>query len=78
MKNALSASELRQLVQDEVDLIPEIIEDNAVVKVSEPHLHQLDSEGRNWNITVVQNGNGYISDISSIIEKYRSLFVLKK
>lgn len=73
-----SKEQIRDEIQSKVNLIREVVEDNAQVKIGDPHWHEKDDLGNNWNLSVISNGSAYTREISLIIEELRGRVNLKK
>lgn len=58
-------------LQASVKDIPEVIDDGAQPVVGDAHWHERDEMGRNWDISFVRNGIGYIDTVRAIIEEMR-------
>ena len=70
-KQQWTKEQIRSEVQRQTNEIIEIVEDKATVKISNPIGNEVDELGRNWDISVVTNGNGYIGNIRRIIDVLR-------
>ena len=66
-----SAEKITQEVQNKVNKIQEVVEDDQCPYVGSATWHEIDDQGCNWNITIVKNASGYISQIEEIIYELR-------
>ena len=70
-KPVLTIQAITEAVQASVNEIPEDIDDGAQPVFGDAHWHERDEMGRNWDISFVRNGIGYIDAVRSIIEEMR-------
>lgn len=77
-KKILSAIEIQQMLQSRVNLIREIVDDEANIKVPMPYWHEVDENGVNWNISTLPNAVGYIAQIVAVIEGVKREVSLKQ
>lgn len=77
-KKILSANEIQRLLQFRVNLIREIVEDKANIKVPMPYWHEVDENGVNWDINTLPNAVGYVDQIVAVIESLKREANLKQ
>ena len=71
MKLKISAQNIQEELQRRVNKIPEIIEDNSIVKVGMPHKHEVDLDGCNWSVSILSNGSSYMHEFGQILSQFR-------
>lgn len=70
-KPVLTIQAITEAVQAKVNEIPEVIEDGEHPVVGHAHWHERDGMGRNWDISVIRNGSGYMEAFRTIVEEMR-------
>jgi hypothetical protein len=72
----LSAEEIRGIVQELVNTIPEIVADGAYILVPLPQWHKADKYGCNWNMEYFRNTRGHEHAILAQLERVREAYNL--
>ena len=78
LRVVITAEQLQQLIQTEVDKIPQIVEDRETVAIPLPQkLDEPDPHGCNWAISKTIPGSiSYFEAIQLVIRRFRSKYNL--
>ena len=66
----LSLSEIEEVLNVHASRIPAVVEDGATLRRIKPYKHESDSNGCNWNVSIVSDVD-YAVEISALVMKLR-------
>lgn len=76
LRITIKAAELQAKIQCEVDKNVQVLEDEAVIHIPLPNKQETDHDGCNWNILMIPNPTGYLSEFHIIVGKLKALYNL--
>ncbi len=77
-KKILGSSEILDLVKQKICKSQDLIEMGLFPRLAVPAWHEVDEDGRNWNISFVGNAFGGLNEVVAIINSVRDEVDIKQ